>query len=198
MWDCGIIDHDIFVGRVVKILICYASTEGQTRKICRFCADQIFALGHSVEMLGVSDAGDLELAGFDAAVLAGSVHTGKVQRELAEFAGAHAGALNRMATLFLQVSLAAAGDDEHEHADLRRIADEFCGGAGWTPDATHHIAGAFRFTQYDFFRSWAMRYISARKDRQVDPHADTEFTDWSALSGIMRDWTASLSARQRP
>lgn len=182
----------------MKVLICYASTEGQTRKICRFCADQIFALGHSVEMLDVSDAGDLELAGFDAAVLAGSVHTGKVQRELAEFARAHAGALNRMASLYLQVSLAAAGDDEHEHADLRRIAGEFTSGAGWAPDATHHIAGAFRFTQYDFFRSWAMRYIAAQKGQRADPHSDKEFTDWAALAGIMRDWAGSLTTPEKP
>lgn len=172
----------------MNILICYATTEGQTRKICRFCADQLFALGHSVELLNAADAGDLELAGFDAAILAGSVHGGRIQPALAEVAKAHAAALNGLPTLYLQVSLSAAGTDPQEHADLDRIADEFCAAAAWSPGAVHHIAGAFRFAQYDFFKSWAMRYIAAQKEQEVDPHADLEYTDWPALSALMQNW----------
>ena len=178
----------------MKVLICYASTEGQTRKICRFCADQLIALGHSVEMLRIGDSDGLEMAGFDAAILAGSVHIGKVQSELGEFATVHSGALNGMPTLFLQVSLAAAGTEADELAELDRIAGEFCASAGWTPGAVHQIAGAFRFTQYDFFRSWAMRFIAAQKGEQVDPHSDKEYTDWAGLSAIIRDWVGALAS----
>lgn len=176
----------------MRLLICYASTEGQTRRICRFCADQLFALGHSVEMLPVGDAGGLDLAPFDAAILAGSVHVGKIQTALGDFAAAHAPALNGMPTLYLQVSLAAAGGDRGELADLDRIARDFCASAGWTPGAIHQIAGAFRFTEYDFFRSWAMRWVAAQKGQTVDPHKDTEYTDWAALAGILQAWSAGL------
>ncbi len=177
----------------LRILICYASTEGQTRKICRFCADQLFALGHTVEMLAAADAEALDLAPFDAAILAGSVHLGKLQAGLAEFASEHAAALNRLPTLLLQVSLAAAGTEPGERADLDRIATDFCAAAGWTPGAIHQIAGAFRFTQYDFFRSWAMRYIAAQKGQKVEPGADREYTDWAGLSALMRDWAEGLA-----
>jgi menaquinone-dependent protoporphyrinogen oxidase len=37
----------------MKILIAYATTEGQTRKICRYCADVLIDEGHSVELLEV-------------------------------------------------------------------------------------------------------------------------------------------------
>lgn len=177
----------------LRILVCYASTEGQTRKICRFCADQLFALGHSVEMLAAADADGLDLAPFDAAILAGSVHLRKLQPQLAAFAGEHAEALNRLPTLLLQVSLAAAGTDADERADLARIAAEFCAAAGWRPAAIHQIAGAFRFTQYDFFKSWAMRHVAAQKGERVDPGGDREYTDWAALSAILRDWAATLA-----
>lgn len=176
----------------MNILICYTSTEGQTRRICRFCADQLFALGHSVEMLIAGDADPMELAGFDAAILAGSVHVGKLQAELGTFVRTHATKLNAMPTMFLVVSLAAAGKDEEERADLVRIADEFCEDTGWKPGATHHVAGAFRFTQYDFFKSWAMRWIAAQYGETVDPKVDREFTDWAALAGIMKSWPALL------
>lgn len=172
----------------MRVLIAYATTEGQTRKICRFCADHLFAAGHSVEMLPAADADDLEPAAFDGAILAGSVHLGRVQEELAGFASAHAGALK---SLFLQVSLAAAGDDPEELSALEGIAQAFCRSAGWNPDAIHHVAGAFRFTEYDFFRSWAMRYIAARKGQQVDPRADTEYTDWAGLAAILDGWAGT-------
>ncbi|MFD3191096.1 flavodoxin domain-containing protein [Sedimentitalea sp. HM32M-2] len=174
----------------MRILICYATTEGQTRKICRFCADQLFALGHAVELLAVTDAEPLELATCDAAILAGSVHGGRLQSELAGFATAHGAALNTLPTMFLQVSLAAAGKDPGDWHELRRIAAGFCDDTGWRPDAIHHVAGAFRFSQYDFVKSWAMRWIASQRDQDVDPHADAEYTDWAALADILRGWPA--------
>jgi menaquinone-dependent protoporphyrinogen oxidase len=174
----------------MRILICYASTEGQTRKICRFCAEQLVARGDSVEMLPVADAGEIDLAPFDAAILAGSVHVGRLQAGLADFATAHAEALNRMPALFLVVSLAIAGDDPDDRAELDRIASDFAEKAGWTPAQVAHVAGAFRFTEYNFFESLAMRWIANRKGQKVDPHKDTEFTDWAALAEVVRGWPA--------
>ncbi|MCE8008879.1 flavodoxin domain-containing protein [Aestuariivita sp.] len=174
----------------MNILICYATSEGQTRKIARFCASQLIAHGHSVEVIAATDAQEIGLSLFDAAILAGSVHAGRIQRELADFAEAHAAGLNTLPTLFLQVSLAAAGEDADERADLDLIAQGFCDGAGWRPGAVHHIAGAFRFTQYDFFKGWAMRWIASQRDHDVAPGMDTEYTDWAALASVLESWHA--------
>lgn len=172
----------------MNILMCYASTEGQTRKIAQFCASQLIAHAHSVEVIAAQDATEVAIELFDAAILAGSVHMGRIQSDLAGFASEHAQALNHLPTLYLQVSLAIAGGDPEEIAHLDEIAASFCKDAGWKPGATHQIAGAFRFTEYDFFKSWAMRWIAASKGQEVDPKGDTEFTDWSALSHILADW----------
>jgi len=172
----------------MRILVCYASTEGQTRKICRFCCDQLIARGHSVEMIRAVDAEEIETSAFDAALLAGSVHIGKVQAELAEFAMAHAATLNNMPTMYLQVSLAAAAKDPAEQVDLDRIASDFCADTGWAATSVHQIAGAFRFTEYDFFKSWAMRYIAGRAGQHVSADEDTEYTDWQALADLMHGW----------
>ena len=174
----------------MRIIICYASTEGQTRKIARFCLEHLAAQGHAVELLPAGDAGGLELAGADAVILAGSVHLGKLQASLADFAASHAEVLNGMPTMLLQVSLAVVGTDPDEHADLDRIARDFCTRTGWQPGAVHQIAGAFRFTEYDFFKGWAMRYIAAKRDDHVDPHTDTEYTDWAALAALLKGWPA--------
>lgn len=173
-----------------RVLICYASTEGQTRKICRFAAEQLIAQGRSVEMLPAGDAAEVALAAFDAAILAGSVHLGRLQPELAEFCGEHAGTLNGMPTLFLVVSLAAAGTDPAERADLDRIADTFATAAGWRPGRVAHVAGAFRFSAYGPLRRWAMRWIAWRKGQRIAPGRDREYTDWAALAALLKGWPA--------
>jgi menaquinone-dependent protoporphyrinogen oxidase len=172
----------------MRILIVYATTEGQTRKIARFVLNRLADRGHAAELLHVADAEDPDWSRIDAAVLAGSVHIGRVQDELAAFAAAHATELNARPTLFLQVSLAAAGTDPEELADLDRIAQAFCEAAGWRPGRIVQVAGAFRFTQYDFFRRWAMRHIAAQKGEQVEPGQDREYTDWDALGALLDDW----------
>lgn len=172
----------------MKILIVYATTEGQTRKVARFAARRLADRGHGVELLHVTDAEEIDWSGVDAAVLAGSLHMGRVQAELAGFAAEHAAALDARPSLFLQVSLAAAGTDPEELADIDRTAREFCERAGWTPDRIVQVAGAFRFTQYDFFRRWAMRHIAAQKGERVEPGTDKEYTDWAALGALFDRW----------
>ena len=176
----------------MNILIAYATTEGQTRKICRFAADHLQSAGHSVELLNLADAEGLKPARFDAALLAGSVHAGQMQPELTDFMRDEGRVLSQMPTLYLQVSLAAAGDDPQERADLDRIAARLATDIGWTPRRTEHVAGAFRFTQYDFFKSWAMRWIAHQKGEAVERHSDKEYTDWDALTRVLDDWAASF------
>ncbi|MGB8623023.1 MAG: flavodoxin domain-containing protein [Paracoccaceae bacterium] len=174
----------------MKILILYATTEGQTRKIVQFAADHLADAGHAVELLPAGEAAELDISRFGAAILAGSVHVGRYQPELVEAARVHAAAFSGMKTLFLSVSLAAAGDDPGDLKGLKECVARFAEKTGWTPERVEHVAGAFRFTQYDFFRSWAMRWIAAQKGESVDPHADKEYTDWQKLAAVLDDWIA--------
>lgn len=176
----------------MKILIGYATTEGQTRKICRYCSDVLADLGHAVELLPLTEASDLEVSRFDAAILAGSVHTHSYQKELGNFARDHAAALHERPTLFLSVSLSAAGTDTSDWAGLESIVTEFSAGTGWSPDRVEHVAGAFRFTEYDFLKSWAMRWIASEKGEDIDIHGDTEYTDWDALRALMADFSGEM------
>ena len=174
----------------MKILVAYGTTEGQTRKIARFTADRLADAGHAVELLDVADAEGLDLGRFGAAVLAGSIHGGRYQRALTEFARANAQALGARPTLFLSVSLSAAGADAEDWEGIRGIAERFAQETGWRPGQVEHVAGAFRFGEYDYFKGWMMRRIAREKGETVDPKGDTEYTDWDALAGTVDDWAA--------
>ena len=169
---------------VMNILICYATTEGHTRKVALHAADFLMRHGCEATVENADSAEDLDLTVFDAAILAGSVHIGRYQTSLDHFVRSRIDQLNARPTAFLSVSLSAAGD-----ADDRKDADELATGflkaTGWTADMVHNVAGAFRFTQYDFFKRWAMRLIALQKGETVDTRQDREYTDWIALDDFL-------------
>lgn len=176
----------------MKILIVYATTDGQTRKVARFAADRLATVGRMVELLPAGEAEGVDLGRFDGVILAGSLHAGGFQKSLEAFAAANASALKNSQTLFLPVSLSAAGDDREDWDGLEECVARFQKDTGWKPGQIAHVAGAFRFSEYDFFRGWAMRWIAAQKDQAVDPRKDKEFTDWAALGETLDAWAEAL------
>ncbi|WP_137701136.1 flavodoxin domain-containing protein [Marimonas lutisalis] len=175
----------------MKILIGYATSEGMTRKIARHAADRVYDAGHTVEMLGLADAGDVDLARFDRVILAASIHAGHYQRDLTDFVSANATGLAGKPTLFLSVSLAAAGHDAEDWKALDRILEEYQEATGWTPGQVAQIAGAYKPSEYDIFRRFIMRRIVAGKDPEADLDSDKEYTDWPALDALIDDWMAA-------
>ena len=178
----------------MKIAIIYASTEGQTRKIAHHVNETLEGEGHDVTLRHATDANDLRLAEYDGVILAASVHAGRFQTELVDFAKGRTSALNAVNSLFLPVSLGAAGDDETEWNALRQYVRTLAADTGWSPDRVEHVAGAFRFKEYDFFKYWAMRWFESNKDPSVPAGVDREYTDWDALDDALRDWTRASSA----
>jgi menaquinone-dependent protoporphyrinogen oxidase len=177
----------------MKILIVYATTDGQTRKIARYAADRLADSGAAVELLAAEDAGGIDLGRFDGAILAGSLHIGGFQKALAAFARENAAALAGLPSLFLPVSLSAAGEDPSDWEGLRACVDRFRSETGWTPGRTEHVAGAFRFAGYDFFRAWAMRWIARQKgEAEAAVGEDKEYTDWPALGAALDDWRGAI------
>lgn len=177
----------------MKILIVYATTEGQTRKIARHAADHLTGQGHSVELLHAEDAVDVVPGDYDGVILAGSVHAGHYQAPLVDFAQAQAGALDGVANLFLSVSLSAAGRDEKDWEGLQAVLAAFKEKTGWTPKRVEQVAGALRYSQYDFLRYWAMRWIASQRGQKHDGDEDVEFTDWEKLAALLDEWTAAAA-----
>jgi menaquinone-dependent protoporphyrinogen oxidase len=175
----------------MKLLIVYGTTEGQTRKIARFAADHLLGRGHSVEVLGAADAEGVVPAAYDGVILAGSIHAGRYQAPLVDFATSHAAALDRIPNLFLSVSLSAAGRDEKDWEGLETVLATFKDDTGWTPKRVEHVAGALRYSHYDFLRYWAMRWIASQRGQTHRGDEDVEFTDWQALSALLDDWAGS-------
>lgn len=178
----------------MRITIIYATTEGQTRRIARYIQQRIAVAGHAVELLPAEAALDTAppLDGAGAAILLGSVHSGRYQPALITLAAREATALGAIPNLFVSVSLAAAGDDPEDWEGLADCIARFKTESGWSPARIEHVAGAFRFSEYNWFTTWAMRYIQSRKDPTARRGKDAEYTDWAALDTVIDDWLSGF------
>lgn len=171
-----------------KLLIAYATVEGQAEKIAEHIGRRIEAQDWSAEIRNAETlASRTDLAPFDAVLLVASVHAGRHERAAARFVRENLSALNAKPNAFVSVSLSAAGN-EAERVAAQKIADDFLGRVGWRPRATHIAAGAFHWGRYGVLKGWLMRRIARAKDIPTDQ--DREFTDWPDLDRFVDGFLA--------
>lgn len=171
----------------MKVLIAYATTEGQTRKISQAIADQVAELGHEVELLDAArKRRDVHTDEFDAFIVAASVHQDRHQDEIEVFAMASLAALKAKPGIFISVSLAAAF--EEKAADANRYIADFIERTGWTPDQTLAVAGAVRSEEYDYFQQQILEHVILKDRDELRPEESQEFTDWDGLAASVKEF----------
>ena len=162
----------------MKILIVYATSEGQTRKIAKFLSDMLEKSGAEVELRDSKRRmTGLDVPSFDGAIIAGSVHLSLHQETLTSFIVAHRKDLENLPTMLVSVSLSIAfkmGDKE-----ASRYVNDLIEYTGFTPTTVSLVAGALRFDEYDYFMEQIIEHVLLDEREQI--HEDKEFTDWTAL-----------------
>ncbi len=164
-----------------QILIVFGSTEGQTRKIARRVAKIAESRGHAAIMMDSAMHPPPVGHHYDAAVIAGSLHTQRHQAELVRFVRENREALLRIPTAFCSVSLTAALTDTAHQAQAGACAERFVRETGWQADVTWLTAGALRYSRYGPVKKLLMRWIALRQGGGTDTSRDYEYTDWERL-----------------
>ncbi len=174
----------------MNVLIAYASTEGQTRKIANFIADRIQRRGHKAKVFDTSSTlQDADVNEFDKVILAGSVHQQKHQNCLEIYVAAKRKKLDARPTLFVSVSLAAAFTDTQHEA--KRYMNEFLSELGWQPSRMLAVAGAVRHDEYGYYREQILEHVVLDGIHLDDVREDREFTDWRALASAVDEFVST-------
>lgn len=164
----------------MKLMIVYGSTEGQTHKICEFIRDESEKAGHTPGLFDATVAPP-DPAEFDAVLVAASLHGGKYQVTVKDFVHKYHRSLNQMNSGFISVSLTAATDEPESWKELKQHTEDFLIETGWEPKFIEQVAGALRYTQYDYLKRFIMRMISRRSGGETDTSQDHEYTDWEQV-----------------
>lgn len=174
----------------MKLLIIYATNEGQTRKIARFMEEALQLKNYKVVLADATDEPP-KPTGFDLVIVGGSLHMHKYQSSIHSYIMQNRDELNRKISAFFSVCLAVASDIEEEHDEAHNIAEIFLDKTGWKPNEIWHYAGALKYTKYDYFKRLVMRMIAKKQGDDTDTSKDYEYTDWEAVKSSALKFVAN-------
>ena len=176
---------------MANIYVPYGSVEGQTAQIAEYIAELIRAQGHQAEPADLKHAGENLPAGYDAVIVAASVHMGKHEGFVTDFVKKNRGELDRLPSALVSVSLAAHGDGQSAEGYVEKFEEE----TGWRPAHVGLFAGALLYTHYNFLKRQLMKRITKDKGSpDLDTSRDYVYTEWDGVQRFTEDFLAGLSA----
>ncbi|XDA96538.1 flavodoxin domain-containing protein [Sulfitobacter sp. LCG007] len=181
----------------MKIMIVYATVEGQTGKIARFVESELRTSGQRTELLDTARRVDpVSFSGIDLVVLAAPVHERRHPQTFEIFVATHRKGMSAIPTLMISVSLSAAFPEGREAA--ADYLTEMSMRTGFTPDESLLCAGAVRVENYDYFAEQVLRHVVLR-GRDYDPAKGShEFTDWTELRRVVSDFVTEEAELDLP
>ena len=177
---------------MARLLVVYGTTEGHTRKVALRIGQIARGLGHPVEVMDASlhPAPD----GFDAVIVAASVHQLRHQSSVIHFVREHRHALNRVPCAFFSVSLSASLPQPEHQTEAHEVAQEMLDETRWRPERVCLVGGALRYSRYDFLKRLLMQVIARQDGRPTDASRDYEYTDWERLERDVEEFLALAAA----
>lgn len=165
---------------MARILVVYGTTEGHTAKIAFAMSETLHRNGADVDVQA-ADQGAVGPDGYDAVIVAASVHAGRYQKPVRRWARTHAEVLSHKPTAFVSVCLGVLQHDEKVQRDLETIVEQFVATTGWRPGVVKFVAGALPYTKYGWLQRLVMKRIVAKAGGDTDTRRDYEYTDWDDL-----------------
>lgn len=164
------------------VLVLYGTGEGQTERIAGHVADVIREHGHDVTLLhGDRIPTDFSLTAYDGIVVGASVHLGRHQRYIREFAVENSALLEAMPSAFFSVSLSAAGRGT-QREKARAVLEGFLEEVDWQPEVRAVVPGTLAYGQYGPMKRFVMKLIARRAGGATDTSRDHEYTDWEGVT----------------
>jgi menaquinone-dependent protoporphyrinogen oxidase len=164
-----------------RILLLYATMEGQTERIAERIAHKLREQGHSVEVLPADAAqAQPDPAAYDAVIVGASIHYGHHPAYLRKLIRRHREVLATRPCAFFSVSLSAGGPRPKLYA-AQRYLDKFLRKTGWQPQLTASFAGALKYSLYGPIKRRVMIVFMTLGGGETDTSQDYEYTDWDAV-----------------
>ncbi len=173
-----------------RILLLFATREGQTEKVASRIAGDLRDAGADVVLVDARDTQatrDLDPGRFDLLVFGASMHAGGLERELLAFVNAHADVIAASRRSFFLVLLSAATRDRQLRE--QSLADAHAKMNDQLDVAFEHvemIAGALLYSKYPLPLRWLMRRIAKKAGGDTDMSRDYEYTDWNQVAQYAR------------
>ena len=176
---------------MANIYVPYGTVEGQTAQVAEYVAELVRAHGHQAETADLKHSEHSLPGGYDAVIVAASVHMGKHEKFVTDFVQKNRGELERLPSALISVSLAAHGDGENAESYVAKFEEE----TGWHPAHVGMFGGALLYTHYNFLKRQLMKKIVKDKgSADLDTSRDYVYTEWDGVQRFTEDFLAGLPA----
>lgn len=166
---------------MAKLLVWYATHEGQTLKILERMVSLFPEL--DVEWCRLEDDPRGELAIYDKVLVGASIRYGHFPKALDFQVKRHAAELAKCHAAFMGVCLTARKPEKSEpHSNL--YVRKWLARSPWQPEYCAVFAGALRYSRYRWWQSLIIQFIMLLTGGSTDKTKDIEFTDWQRVDAF--------------
>jgi menaquinone-dependent protoporphyrinogen oxidase len=177
---------------VPRVLIVYATFDGQTARIAERVGQSLRRDGHAVTLRGIEAIEVLwEIDTHDAVIVGGSIRYGRHSPLLENMVRDRLEDLAQRPGAFYSVCLSAGGPGARPDV-AKGYREEFLRRTGWRPALDASFAGALLYRRYNPFVRFMMRLIVGAAGGETDASRDYEYTDWNAVDRFAADFAARL------
>src|SRR5215472_128402 len=157
----------------MRTAVFYATREGQSELVAQRVARDLRSRAIEADVINVKDIrGRIDWDAYDAAFVVASVHVGHHEKEMVEFVKRSKNELEQLNAAFLSLTLSQAGAElesntaaqrEAAHADALRMVAVFATETGWRFEHSLTVAGALKYSKYNFLVKWIMKRIAHKE-----------------------------------
>ncbi len=181
---------------MARVAIIYGSSEGHTARLAERMAEVMAAAGHTPEVAAAAKAPAPN--GYDALVVASSIHVGHYHQAVRRYLRDHLPALAAMPHAFVSVSLSEASPGasgaETVAGYLHTLREE----TGFEPARAVSFGGALAFRRYGVLTRLMLRRIAAHGGLATDTSTNHDYTDWAAVDAFAASFASELERAEAP
>ena len=163
-------------------LIIYSSTDGHTKKICKYILS-IIEQKYNTKLISITSVHFEKLEEYDLIIIGASIRYGKHKPEIYHFIEQHKLLLNSKITAFFSVNAVARKSDKNK-IDNNPYIQKFISLTSWKPNYLEVFAGQIVYSKYKFIDKIMILLIMWLTNGPTDTSMIHEFTDWSKVKNF--------------
>lgn len=171
---------------MAKILLLFATTDGQTLRICQRLQQVAQAKDLEVSLLPVKDWAGIDLAPFDKIVVGASIRYGKHSPLVHDFVKQRRAVLAAKRCAFFSVNVVARKPEKNQPHNNPYLL-KFLKKTQWQPQQLAVFAGKIDYPKLGALDRNMIRFIMWVTNGPTDPTGTFEFTDWARVDAFGKE-----------
>ena len=169
---------------MLKSLIIYSSTEGQTKLISERIGSSMRINNNKI--ISIEEADSIDLSNYDQIIIGASIRYGKHSNKVLKLIKKNKKILDVKKTAFFSVNVTAR-KYEKSTPETNPYVLKFLKKTNWKPSKTAVFAGKIDYPRYSFFDKHIIRLIMFITKGPTDLSKTYEFTDWKKVDEFSSD-----------